>query len=130
VDPQGRYPARHLSSGLSRHHCGAPVRRQDRRLEVPRRRLGGDHALAAARLSERIDIDAVDSAGVWAVNDPSATNVAQIVISGTERQTPGALSMAAFGSSHSDAEIAAVANHVTTRFGARDRSSPKRTWPS
>jgi len=58
--------------------------------------------------------------GAWAVNDPSATNVAQIVISGTKRHTPpGAISMPAFGSSHSDAEIAAVANYVTARFGAK-----------
>jgi mono/diheme cytochrome c family protein len=58
--------------------------------------------------------------GAWAVNDPSATNVAQIVISGTRRQAPeGAISMPAFGSSHSDAEIAAVANYVTARFGAK-----------
>jgi mono/diheme cytochrome c family protein len=36
--------------------------------------------------------------GAWAVNDPGATNVAQIVISGTKRHTPeGALSMPAFG---------------------------------
>ena len=58
--------------------------------------------------------------GTWAVNDPSATNVAQIVISGTKRRTPpGAVSMPAFGSSHSDAEIAAVANYVTARFGSK-----------
>lgn len=58
--------------------------------------------------------------GAWAVNDPAATNVAQIVISGTRRLTPaGALSMPAFGSSHSDAEIAAVANYVTGRFGSK-----------
>jgi mono/diheme cytochrome c family protein len=58
--------------------------------------------------------------GVWAVNDPSATNVAQIVISGTRRRVPeGAVSMPAFGNTHSDAEIAAVANYVTARFGAK-----------
>jgi mono/diheme cytochrome c family protein len=58
-------------------------------------------------------------AGARAVNDPSATNVAQIVISGTMRQTPpGALSMPAFGGSYSDVEIAAVANYVTGRFGS------------
>lgn len=58
--------------------------------------------------------------GAWAVNDPGATNVAQIVISGTKRHTPdGALSMPAFGKSHSDAEIAAVANYVTARFGGK-----------
>jgi mono/diheme cytochrome c family protein len=58
--------------------------------------------------------------GTWAVNDPSATNVAQIVISGTRRRVPeGAISMPAFGSTHSDAEIAAVANYVTARFGSK-----------
>ena len=52
------------------------------------------------------------------VNDRTATNVAQIVISGTVRHTPeGVISMPAFGSSHSDSEIAAVANYVTARFG-------------
>ena len=58
--------------------------------------------------------------GARAVNDPGATNVAQIVISGTKRQTPdGALSMPAFGNAYSDAEIAAVANYVTARFGSK-----------
>jgi mono/diheme cytochrome c family protein len=58
--------------------------------------------------------------GAWAVNDPQATNVAQIVISGTKRHTPdGAVSMPAFGGAYSDVEIAAVANYVTARFGAR-----------
>jgi len=58
--------------------------------------------------------------GAWAVNDPGATNVAQIVISGTRRHTPdGALSMPAFGNAYSDDEIAAVANYVTARFGSR-----------
>jgi len=56
--------------------------------------------------------------GSRAVNDPTATNVAQIVISGTQRLTPDALSMPAFGSTYSDTEIAAVANYVTTRFGS------------
>jgi mono/diheme cytochrome c family protein len=58
--------------------------------------------------------------GAWAVNDPNATNVAQIVISGTRRYTPqDAVSMPAFGSVYSDAEIAAVANYVTARFGSK-----------
>jgi mono/diheme cytochrome c family protein len=58
--------------------------------------------------------------GSWAVNDPSATNVAQIVISGTKRRVPdNAISMPAFGSAYSDTEIAAVANYVTARFGAK-----------
>ena len=58
-------------------------------------------------------------AGSRAVNDSGATNVAQIVISGTRRVTPqGVLSMPSFGSIYSDAEIAAVANYVTARFGS------------
>jgi mono/diheme cytochrome c family protein len=58
--------------------------------------------------------------GALAVNDPGATNVAQIVISGTRRHTPdGVLSMPAFGNAYSDDEIAAVANYVTARFGSK-----------
>ncbi|CCE12046.1 conserved exported hypothetical protein [Bradyrhizobium sp. STM 3843] len=58
--------------------------------------------------------------GAAAVNDPTALNVAQIVISGTKRLTPaGALSMPAFGNAYSDDEVAAVANYVTARFGAK-----------
>jgi len=61
--------------------------------------------------------------GAAAVNDPSGTNVAQIVLSGTTRLTPGgALSMPAFGQALSDDEIAAVANYVTARFGAKGAS--------
>jgi mono/diheme cytochrome c family protein len=58
-------------------------------------------------------------AGARAVNDPAATNVAQIVISGTRRLTPkGIISMPAFGATYSDTEIAAVVNYVTARFGS------------
>jgi mono/diheme cytochrome c family protein len=57
------------------------------------------------------------------VNDPGATNVAQIVIGGTKRLTPeGALSMPAFGHTYSDDEIAAVANYVTARSGPKGSS--------
>ena len=58
-------------------------------------------------------------AGARAVNDRTAVNVAQIVISGTKRSTPhGVLSMPNFGASYSDVEIAAVTNYVTARFGS------------
>jgi mono/diheme cytochrome c family protein len=58
-------------------------------------------------------------AGARAVNDRTATNVAQIVISGTHRTTPeGIVSMPAFGGAYSDVEIAAVTNYVTGRFGS------------
>jgi mono/diheme cytochrome c family protein len=61
--------------------------------------------------------------GAWAVNDPTATNVAQIVISGTRRHVPeDAISMPAFGNAYSDVEIAAVANYVTARFGSKGSS--------
>ena len=65
--------------------------------------------------------------GARAVNDPTATNVAQVVISGASRRTAqGPSIMPAFGHAYSDAEIAAVANYVTARFGARpSRVTPK-----
>src|SRR5260370_23663631 len=54
--------------------------------------------------------------GALAVNDPSAVNVAQIVLSGTIRHNPpDALSMPAFGNAYSADEIAASANYVTPR---------------
>ena len=57
--------------------------------------------------------------GARAVNDRSATNVAQIVISGTKRSTAqGDASMPAFGAAYSDVEIAAVAKYVTGHFGS------------
>jgi len=57
--------------------------------------------------------------GVRAVNDPSATNVAQTVINGVNRQTAdGIIFMPAFGEGYSDDDIAAVSNYVTARMGA------------
>ena len=65
--------------------------------------------------------------GARAVNDPSAVNVAQIVISGTKRTTPeGVVSMPAFGPTFSNTEIAAVANYVTARFGRNGSSLTER----
>ena len=61
--------------------------------------------------------------GARAVNDPTATNVAQIVLNGMVRDTPhGKVFMPAFGNAYSDAEVAAVANYVTARFGAQPSS--------
>jgi mono/diheme cytochrome c family protein len=58
--------------------------------------------------------------GTRAVNDPTATNVAQVIIHGGERHAePGPSNMPAFGSTYSDSEIASVANYVTGRFGAK-----------
>jgi len=56
--------------------------------------------------------------GARALNDPSATNVVQIVIGGsTYNAVHGGLFMPDFGGAYSDTEIAAVANYVTARFG-------------
>jgi mono/diheme cytochrome c family protein len=58
--------------------------------------------------------------GVRAVNDPNATNVAQAIIHGVNRKTDaGKIFMPAFGEGYSDDDIAAVANYVTARFGAK-----------
>ncbi len=61
--------------------------------------------------------------GVRSVNDPTATNVVQIILSGAQRRTAGAhAAMPAFGEAYSDEEIASLANYVTARFGAQPSS--------
>ena len=58
--------------------------------------------------------------GTRAINDPTATNVAQVILAGGQRHFPvDADNMPAFGGTYSDAEIASVSNYVTARFGAR-----------
>jgi mono/diheme cytochrome c family protein len=58
--------------------------------------------------------------GTRSVNDPTAINVAQVIIGGGKRHYPvDAENMPAFGSTYSDAEIAAVANYVTSLYGAK-----------
>ncbi len=58
--------------------------------------------------------------GTRAVNDATATNVAQVIIRGGQRHAEaGPSNMPAFGSTYSDSEIASVANYVTGRFGAK-----------
>jgi mono/diheme cytochrome c family protein len=58
--------------------------------------------------------------GTRAVNDPTAVNVAQVILRGGPRHVTGDPgNMPAFGSTYSDQEVASVANYVTARFGAR-----------
>jgi mono/diheme cytochrome c family protein len=59
--------------------------------------------------------------GTRAINDPTATNVALAVIRGAgPLPSSGDIAvMPAFGSAYSDADIAAVSNYVTARFGAK-----------
>lgn len=58
--------------------------------------------------------------GTRGINDPTAINVAQVIIGGGQRHVGGdSNNMPAFGSTYTDAEIAGVANYVTARFGAK-----------
>jgi mono/diheme cytochrome c family protein len=59
--------------------------------------------------------------GLRAVNDASAANVVQMILSGsaTDDSQGGRPFMPSFGAAYSDDEIAAVANYVTARFGSR-----------
>jgi mono/diheme cytochrome c family protein len=60
--------------------------------------------------------------GTRAVNDPTATNVALAVLRGASWLPPSGdiAIMPAFGAAYSDADIAAVSNYVTARFGAKE----------
>jgi mono/diheme cytochrome c family protein len=56
--------------------------------------------------------------GTRAVNDPTAINVAQIILHGAEhRAAEHSADMPSFDAVFSDADIALVANYVTARFG-------------
>ena len=59
--------------------------------------------------------------GTRAVNDPTATNVALAVLRGASPLPPSTdiVAMPAFGAAYSDADIAAVSNYVTARFGVK-----------
>jgi len=58
--------------------------------------------------------------GTRGVNDPTAINVAQVIIGGADRHAAQAsANMPSFGEAYSDAEIASVANYVTARFGTQ-----------
>jgi mono/diheme cytochrome c family protein len=65
--------------------------------------------------------------GSRAINDPTAVNVVQTVLNGSSGGSSGTPAMPAFGADYSDAEIAAVANYVTARFGARASAVTPRT---
>jgi mono/diheme cytochrome c family protein len=57
--------------------------------------------------------------GTRAVNDPTGINVAQIIIHGGEHYAQEQTAMPSFDTVYSDADVAAVANYVTARFGAK-----------
>ena len=70
-------------------------------------------------------INTAQLTGTRAVNDASATNVIQVILSGSGAAETGRPYMPSFAAAYSDAEIAAVANYVTARFGAE----PSRVTP-
>jgi mono/diheme cytochrome c family protein len=58
--------------------------------------------------------------GTRAINDPTAANVAQVILRGSQRHAADeSVYMPSFGGTYSDGEIASVANFVTERFGAK-----------
>jgi mono/diheme cytochrome c family protein len=58
--------------------------------------------------------------GSRTVNDPAAVNLTQVILHGAHlRLKQGAILMPPFLNGYSDAEIAADANHVTGKFGAK-----------
>jgi mono/diheme cytochrome c family protein len=64
--------------------------------------------------------------GSRAVNDVTATNVAQMVLNGGGTSNSARPYMPSFAAAYTDREIAAVANYVTARFGSKPSSiSPK-----
>ncbi len=64
-------------------------------------------------------VPAMTLTGDRAVNDPSGLNVARVVLEGSRVDGAGGqAAMPGFGAAYSNAEIAAVVNYVTTRFGA------------
>jgi mono/diheme cytochrome c family protein len=72
-------------------------------------------------------MDRATLVGSRAVNDPTAVNVVQTVLSGSPAGSSSTTGMPAFGADYSDAEIAAVANYVTARFGAKASAVTART---
>jgi mono/diheme cytochrome c family protein len=58
--------------------------------------------------------------GARAVNDPTAVNLVQVILSGAQRRAAGEqANMPAFGAAYSNDEIASLTNYVTARFGAK-----------
>jgi mono/diheme cytochrome c family protein len=65
-------------------------------------------------------ISSANLLGIRAINDPTATNVAQTILRGASHRSIGiGAAMPSFDHAYSDADIAAVANYVTARFGTR-----------
>ena len=100
--------------------------------QIPTTQLDGKRIFEGACVSchawsgKGARVEEAQLTGKRSVNDPTAANVALMVLNGTGPQTAGRPYMPGFARAYSDAEIAAVANYVTERFGAdRSRLAPK-----
>jgi mono/diheme cytochrome c family protein len=58
--------------------------------------------------------------GCRAVTDPTASNVAQVIMHGAKRDSSDPTrNMPAFGDTHTNDEVASIANFVTAHYGAQ-----------
>jgi len=108
------------SDALPRPAGAAPDSPKVASLENPegKRVFEGNCASCHAWTGAGALLDAAALTGARAVNDASATNVVQVILSGSGSSEGGGPYMPSFASGYSDAEIAAVANYVTARFGS------------
>lgn len=84
-----------------------------------KRMFEGNCASCHAWTGAGVTAPAAALTGSRAVNDVSATNVVQVILSGSGSADGRQPYMPSFADAYSDYEIAAVANYVTGRFGAK-----------
>lgn len=84
-----------------------------------KRMFEGNCASCHAWTGAGVTAPAAELTGSRAVNDVSATNVVQVILSGSGSADGSQPYMPSFADAYSDYEIAAVANYVTGRFGAK-----------
>jgi len=93
---------------------------------VGKRMFEGNCASCHAWTGAGAIFDEARLTGVRSVNDPTAANVASMILNGAGQPGTGRPYMPSFAAAYSDAEVAAVANYVTARFGAKGSSiTPK-----
>ena len=86
---------------------------------IGKRLFEGNCASCHAWTGAGVIFDEAQLTGARAVNDPSAANVVQMILAGSSDSQGSPRYMPDFAAAYSDAEIAAVANYVTARFGSR-----------
>jgi mono/diheme cytochrome c family protein len=109
-----KYPAVRTESAGDTPWSGSEARAEPLGQQVFAGACSGCHGWSGSAPMERAAL-----LGSRAVNDPSAVNVVQMILNGSSGGDPATTGMPSFGAAYSDAEIAAVANYVTARFGAK-----------